>query len=66
MEESQKPLDRRGKGCELSEEQKTQDLVEWAKRKKEQQHAAYRRWYTSDKGKAYRQKLKERKALEAK
>lgn len=40
-----------------------EELVEWARRKKEQQHAAYRRWYESDKGKAYRQKQKERKAL---
>lgn len=30
--------------------------------KKKKQHEAYRRWYVSDKGKAYRQKDKERRA----
>jgi hypothetical protein len=31
--------------------------------KRQKQHAAWERWYRSPKGKAYRQKLKERKAL---
>lgn len=40
----------------MSEEQKTEtpeELAEWAKRKKQQQHDAYRRWYLSPKGQEY-------------
>lgn len=32
-------------------------------KKKQQQHDAWRRWYDSDKGKAYRQKRKVQKGL---
>lgn len=41
---------------ELTPEQELEKL-------KKQRHEAYRRWYVSDKGKAYRQKQKEKKAL---
>ena len=42
----------------MTEEQETKE-----QRKKRLQHEAYRRWYLT-KGKAYRQKKKEREALE--
>lgn len=43
-----------------------EELQAWAEKKRQQQHEAYRRWYTSEKGAAYRQKQKEKKALEVK
>lgn len=50
----------------LKKDMTPEELQAWGAKKRQQQHEAYRRWYTSDKGKAYRQKLKERKALEVK
>jgi hypothetical protein len=46
----------------MTEEHKLNADEQLAKLKK-QRHDAYRRWYVSPKGAAYRQKLKEKKAL---
>jgi hypothetical protein len=39
------------------------ELKEKIEKKKRQQHEAWVRWYRSPKGEAYRQKLKEKRAL---
>lgn len=39
-----------------------EELQAWALKKKQQQRESYMRWYHSDKGKAYRQRQKEKKA----
>jgi hypothetical protein len=43
-----------------------EELQAWAEKKRKQQHEAYKRWWHSPKGAAYKQKLKERKALQVK
>lgn len=48
---------------ERDKEESPEQLIEWAKRKKQKQHEAWKRWYHSPLGAAYRQRQKEKKAL---